>query len=108
MLKFESSPLNLTKPELKFHASRAALAIFWAIIVSLTLISSASAQDFSLQNAPFSPDAVAPGGTSSSTITVGALNGFTGTVDLSCQVSSNQATTSTPVCSVSPAAGTPT
>jgi hypothetical protein len=108
MLKFESSPLNLTKPELKFRASRAILAIFWASLVCLTLICSASAQDFSLQNAPFFPDAVAPGGTSSSTITVAALNGFTGTVDLSCQVSSNQATTSTPVCSVSPATVTPT
>lgn len=108
MLKFESSPLNLTKPELKFRASRASLAMFWAVIVSLTLICSASAQDFSLQNAPFSPDAVAPGGTSSSTIMVGALNGFTGTVDLSCQVTSNQATTSTPVCSVSPSTVTPT
>ena len=108
MLKIESSPLNLTKPELKFRGSRAVVAIFWAILVSLTLISPAFAQgDFGVQNAPFSPDAVAPGGTSSSTITVNPINGFTGTVDLSCQVTSNQATTSTPVCSVSPATVTP-
>jgi len=68
----------------------------------LTLLSSASAQDFTLQAAPFSPDAVAPGGTSSSNITIGSTNGSPDTVALTCQVSSTQATTSMPACAVSP------
>lgn len=108
MLKFESSPLNLTKPNVKIGAARAALAIFWATAASLTLISAASAQaDFTLQAAPFAPAAVAPGGTTSSNITVGAVNGFTGTVALTCQVSAPQPTTSTPTCAISPTTVTP-
>jgi hypothetical protein len=67
------------------------------------LPSPAAAQDFTLQAAAFSPLAVAPGGTASSNITVGAVNGFTGTVTLSCQVTSTtQGTIDPPVCSVSP------
>ncbi|MFZ0860695.1 MAG: hypothetical protein WB781_18775 [Candidatus Sulfotelmatobacter sp.] len=108
MLKLESSPSNPLKPNLKIRAGHAALSILFGIAVFLTLLSSASAQaDFTLQTAPFSPDAVAPGGTSSSNITIGAINGFTGTVALSCQVSSTQTTTSTPACAVSPATVTP-
>ena len=108
MLKFESSPLNLTKPKLKIRATRAALAILWTTAASLTLISSASAQaDFTLQAAPFAPAAVAPGGTTSSNITVGTVNGFAGTVDLTCQVTAPQATTSTPTCAISPTTVTP-
>lgn len=110
MLKFESSPLNLTKPELKIRAFRAACAIFCAITASLILISSASAQgDFTLQATPFSPDAVAPGGTSFSNITVGVdpVNGFTGTVALTCQVSAPPVATSIPTCAISPTTVTP-
>lgn len=106
MLKFESSPLNLTKPKVKTRASRVAFALFWVIAASLTLVSAASAQ-FTLQAAPFSPAAVAPGGTTSSNITVGTVNGFTGTVDLTCQISSPQPTTSTPACAISPTTVTP-
>ena len=90
------------------RAGHATISVLWALTAFLTLLSSASAQaDFTLQAAPFSPDAVAPGGTSSSNITIGAINGFSGTVDLTCQVSSNQPTTSTPVCAVSPTTVTP-
>ncbi|HET7889971.1 MAG TPA: hypothetical protein VFL34_00495 [Candidatus Sulfotelmatobacter sp.] len=110
MLKFESSPVNLTKPKLKIRAARAVLAVFWAITASLTLISAASAQgDFTLQATPFSPDAVAPGGTSFSNVTVGVdpVNGFTGTVALTCQVSAPPVATSIPACAISPATVTP-
>ena len=58
--------------------------------------------EFTLEPASFNPDAVAPGGVSSSLIQVGAVNGFSGTVNLTCQVTSQQVATDPPVCTVSP------
>jgi hypothetical protein len=108
MLKSESSRSKLSKHKSKTRAGHATISVLWVVTAVLALLAPASAQaDFTLQAAPFSPDAVAPGGTSSSNITIGAINGFTGTVDLTCQVSSTQATTSTPACAVSPATVTP-
>jgi hypothetical protein len=108
MLKSESSNSKSSPYKLKMRAQRATISALWMVTAFLILLSSASAQaDFTLQAAPFSPDAVAPGGTSSSNITVGAINGFTGTVSLTCQVSSSQMTTSTPACAVSPTTVTP-
>jgi hypothetical protein len=104
----QASRFKPSKAKLNIRAAQAAISVLWAMTAFLTLLSSASAQaDFTLQAAPFSPDAVAPGGTSSSNITIGAINGFTGTVALTCQVSSTQATTSTPACAVSPTTVTP-
>ena len=106
--KFSLSKSSSSKPKVKIHSRHAALSILWLTAALLTLLASASAQaDFTLQAAAFSPDAVAPGGTSSSNITVGTVNGFSGTVDLSCQVSSTQTTTSPPTCAVSPKTVTP-
>ncbi len=75
-------------------------ACLWAAF--LILPAAAAAQDFTLQASAFSPDAVAPGGTASSNVTVGSVSGFTGTVTLSCAVTSTQVTVDPPVCSVSP------
>jgi len=106
--KSRLSKSRLSKPTLKIRVSHATIAVLWAMTAFLTLHSSASAQaDFTLQASPFSPDAVAPGGTSSSNITTGTVNGFSGTVDLTCQVSSTQTTTSPPTCAVSPKTVTP-
>jgi hypothetical protein len=103
MLRSESSQSKSLPSKLKIRIGHATNLALWLLATFLSLPSSASAQaDFTLQAAPFSPDAVAPGGTSSSNITVGAINGFSGTVNLTCQVSSTQATTSTPGCAVSP------
>ena len=113
MLKSESlqskaSRSKAPKAKSKLQAAHAAISAFCGMAALLTLLSSASAQaDFTLQAAPFSPDAVAPGGTSSSNITIGTINGFSGTVALTCQVSSTQTTTSTPACAVSPTTVTP-
>jgi hypothetical protein len=86
------------------HTAIAALCVLAALFA---LPSSASAQ-FTLQAASLSPDAVPPTGTSSSNITVGTLNGFNGTVDLGCQVTSTtQGTVDPPSCTVSPASVTP-
>jgi hypothetical protein len=75
----------------------------------LALPLSAAGQGFTLDAAPLSPDAVVPGGTSSSNIAVGTVSGsgFSGTVNMSCQVTSTQPTTDPPVCSVSPETVTP-
>lgn len=108
MSKSESSQSKSSKYKLNIRAAHPTISILWAMAAFLVLLSSASAQaDFTLQAAPFSPDAVAPGGTSSSNITIGAINGFSGSVNLTCQVSSNQTTTSTPACAVSPTTVTP-
>lgn len=68
------------------------------------LSSAAFAQTFTLDASPFSPDAVAPSGTASSNIQIGATGGFSGTVDLTCQVTpSDSSITDPPTCMVSPA-----
>jgi hypothetical protein len=63
--------------------------------------------EFNLSITSLDPVAIAPGGTSSTSIRVDPVNGFTGTVTLGCQVTSAQPTTSTPVCTVSPTTVTP-
>jgi hypothetical protein len=78
------------------------------LLAALMLPSLAAAQTFTLQASTLSPDAVAPGGTSSSNITVGTLNGFSGSVNLGCQVTTTvQNAVDLPSCSVSPATVTP-
>jgi len=62
--------------------------------------------EFTLTPASFDPDAVAPGGVSSSLIQVGSVNGFSGTVNLTCQVASQQVATDPPLCTMSPASVT--
>jgi hypothetical protein len=104
MLRSESSQSKSLPSNLKIRIGHATNLALWLLATFLCLPSSASAQaDFTLEAGPFSPDAVAPGGTSSSNVTIGAaINGSSGTVNLTCQVSSTQATTSTPGCAVSP------
>src|SRR5437660_1168908 len=65
-----------------------------------------SGGDFFLQATPLSPSSVVPGVSSTATITVGTTNGFSGTVDLTCQVTPVQ-TTGTPTCQPSPLSVTP-
>jgi len=116
MWKSESSQSGLSKlnfiqffaVQQFFRARRASLATLCLVAVCVMLSSAASAQNFSLDASPLSPDAVAPGGTSSTTISVTTDPGFTGTVDLACQVtSSTQSPVDPPVCTVSPATVTP-
>ncbi len=82
----------------------------WCLLVFLALPSLASAQgSFTLQAPSLSEVAIAPGGTSSANITVGSVNGFSGTVTLSCTVATTtgQTPTDPPECAVSPATVTP-
>lgn len=64
--------------------------------------------EFTLSAASFTPAAVAPSGVASSEITVGfpAGSNTSVTVNLSCQVTSQQTATSPPACSVSPSSVT--
>jgi hypothetical protein len=102
MLKF-----NPLKSSLKVRSGYAGIAALCLLAAVVALPSAALAQ-FTLQAGPLSPDAVAPGGTSSSNVTIGTTNGFSGAVDLSCQVTT-QATNvnDAPTCTVNPATVTP-
>jgi Domain of unknown function (DUF1929)/IPT/TIG domain/Glyoxal oxidase N-terminus len=57
--------------------------------------------DFTLKASPLSPSTVAPGGSATSTITITGLNGFTGTLNLSCG-SIAPAVSPAPTCTFSP------
>ena len=104
MLKSESSPSTL-----RFRPTRAVLLAVCLLAVCLTLLSSASAQNFTLQIGGFNPFAVAPGQTSSASITVGTTNSFSGTVDLTCTVTTNSQQTGIvlPDCALSPPSVSP-
>jgi len=88
----------------KFDLRHAGLPTLFALVALLSLLPRATAQtsEFTLQPSALSPDAVAPGGVSSTSIQVQPQNGFTGTVDFTCQVTSAITTTDTPVCTVTP------
>jgi len=76
----------------------------------IALLLPAFGQDFTLQMSPFpSPAAIDPGGTTAADITVSPNINFSGTVDLSCQVTSSTTgqVVTTPVCEVSAQAVTP-
>jgi hypothetical protein len=95
MLRSES-----LKSKLKFM-KRSGISFLCLLVVFLMVPLSAFGQDFSLTMAPFSPFAVAPGQDSAANITVTALNTFSGTVDLTCAITS-QVQGNPPACEVSP------
>jgi hypothetical protein len=103
-LQFESS-----KPRLIVRTERPVISALCLLAVFLALPALASAQNFTLQAPSLSEVAVDPGGTSSANIAVGADPGFSGSVDLTCQVAPAQAQTivDAPVCTVSPESVTP-
>jgi hypothetical protein len=93
---------------LKLVSACARGRILWVLIATLALLPAASAQaNFTLTMTPFSPYAVNPGGTSSASITLSALNGFNGTVDLTCQVTPQPTGYSDSDCQLSPVSVTP-
>ena len=89
------------------HSVRPRILVLSFFIVLLTLLSAASAQDFTLVASPVSPAAVFPGGqNATASINVSALNSMNPVnVDLTCQVTPVQ-TTGTPTCVISPASVT--
>jgi hypothetical protein len=93
--------LQSLKSNLKLHRPRVLRRAVWVLAAFAALLPCAFAQDFTLIAAPFSPDAIDPGGNSSSNLTLGTVNGFNSTVTLACSVAPVQ-TTGTPTCQVSP------
>jgi len=92
----------------KKHAGLPILCVFVAFLIAAPLAAGQGTTEFTLTATDFSPDAVAPGGTSSSVLSIGSVNSFAGTVNLSCQVTSGQVTTtSPPVCNISPTSVVP-
>jgi hypothetical protein len=88
------------------HPGVAALCLMAAAFAFACFAPAALAQggtsEFTIDLGSLNPDAVAPGGVSSSLIQVGSVNGFSGTVNLTCQVTSQAVATDPPVCTVSP------
>ncbi len=105
MLKSDSS-----RSKGNTRTAPARLPLLWMLAAFLAFLPSAFGQDFTLSAPPFYPDAVDPGGTSFSNISIGTTGNFSGTVALTCQVSppSDAATgLVAPTCTVSPATVTP-
>jgi hypothetical protein len=105
------SYLNQTQfmptPQLKsisrFDLQRASfLVLALALLLSLMLPAAAQTSEFTLAPSALSPDAVAPGGVSSTSVQVQSQTGFTGTVDFTCQVTSTITATDAPVCTITP------
>jgi len=89
---------------IRFKLGRGTVPAFLALAVLLSFAPQVTTQtpEFSLQPSALNPDAVAPGGVSSIALQVVPDAGFSGTVNLTCQVTSTITTTDTPVCTVSP------
>ncbi len=100
-MKSDPSQSQPSKPASTHNGVRASLAALCLLAALLSLPTAAKAQSFTLDATAFSP-AVPPEGTSSAIVTVGSVSGFTGTVNLSCQVTPSTFT-DPPVCTVSPA-----
>ena len=86
-------------------------AIVLALLLSLFAaahVPLAAAQTFALSASAFSPPAgVDPGGTATATITLSTPDSYTGSVALTCVVTSNQGASTLPSCLISPSAATP-
>ena len=103
MLRFESlsSILRLRNP----HGGVLVSVVF---VLFLGIPSASGQAGFTLQMTTFSgKGTVDPGGEATSSLTLGTTNGFSGTVDLSCQATSNETITVFPTCVVSPASLAP-
>jgi hypothetical protein len=69
----------------------------------VTSFTPATAPDFTVSASALSPASVAPGSSATSTVTVTPLNGYTGTVDLTCSVTGSGSPS--PQCSLNPTTG---
>ena len=92
----------------RFKLGRAGLAAFLCLAAAVSSSPRAAAQtpEFTLTPSALNPGAVAPGGVSSIALQVTSQSGFSGTINLTCQVTSSITTTDTPECSMSPASVT--
>jgi hypothetical protein len=112
--KLLNDNLFMLKPEgseskLKLWQRLRALPAFCLVFVvaAPTMAGAQGTTEFTLSAATLSPQAIVPGGTSSTSLTIGSVNGFAGTVNLGCTVTTTQTVTDAPVCTVSPSSVTP-
>jgi hypothetical protein len=86
---------------------RLALVLFaLCFLFLLSGLVPAYAQDFTLNASAFNPYAINAGGSTLSTVTLSPINGFSGTVSLTCSITGGTPTGS-PICAVSPSTVTP-
>jgi trimeric autotransporter adhesin len=88
---------------------RVAPGLSACILGSLLFLASGPAygQDFTLSASAFNPYAINQGGSTLSTVTLDPINGFSGSVDLVCAVTSTTLVQNAPTCQVSPTSVTP-
>jgi hypothetical protein len=86
----------------KIRSLPAGAALFCLLAALIAWTPLAAGQDFSISMGQFSPFAVDPGQFSTSNLTFVANAGFTGSVSLSCTVTSNLTSPSAPTCAMSP------
>jgi hypothetical protein len=100
---------TLAKSGLAIAVGRAGVVALCGMAACLTLPVAAFGQTFTLQAPALSENAIDPGDSSFVTVAVGTLGGFSGVVDLTCQVTPTptQTVVDGPTCTVSPASVTP-
>jgi hypothetical protein len=101
MLKSESSTYILKLTNLGRPATCVSVFLVFCALLALPMAASAQTPNFTLSIDSFNPPAILPTGVTNAQITVGAENGFTGTVSLSCVVTSQQSVPSG-FCEISP------
>src|SRR6266478_1142155 len=90
------------------HVARPLVFALLLSVFTATHVSHAYGQSFTLTPSALSPPTgVNPGDTATATVAVQSTGGFSGSVSLSCIVTSNQFTTGLPQCLVSPLDVTP-
>jgi hypothetical protein len=106
--KLSKRDLLMSKSESMPATPKSRSASVWILAIHLTVVvpilaASAVGQDFTLQMDPFPyPTAIAPGGASDAPVMVIPVNGFSGTVLLTCQVTTQETGVTPPMCAVSP------
>ncbi len=104
MLNSESSPSRSFHSPWTSGLRRLAVVLALTVAASVVAQPNAAAQDFSLTMAPFPvPDAITPGASTSTNITLTGTTGFNATVDLACSVTPQPTIGTPPTCQVSPA-----
>lgn len=88
----------------KLWTGRTGMLAF-GLLIAFSVLPASAQVDFTLSATAFNPDAVAPGGTSSSNVTVVTNAGFTGPVSLTCVVTApvQIPPADLPTCTLSPA-----
>jgi hypothetical protein len=92
---------------LMVNSRRVKHSVVFALLLLLFSAVAAYGQSFTLTASQLHPPAVDPGSSATATVQLTPTMGFNSVVDLACTVTSNQATTNPPVCTVSPTSVTP-